>query len=85
MRIRRETNWSPAYEPGLCAFSRCQLEGIPPERFFAEYARTLVDQIGTHPDANRHLYAEAIEEHFQRIAVLSIKLPQRFKGRAEFL
>ena len=53
------------------AFVAHMKEGIAPERFFAEYARTLVDQIGTHPDANSHLYADAIEEHFQRIAALS--------------
>ncbi|PYU20455.1 MAG: hypothetical protein DMG30_21135 [Acidobacteria bacterium] len=53
------------------AFAAHTKDGIPPDRFFAEYARTLVDQIGTHPDANSHLYAEAIEEHFQRIAALA--------------
>jgi len=53
------------------AFAAHTREGIPPERFFAEYARILVDQIGTHPDANSHLYADAIDEHFQRIAALA--------------
>ena len=53
------------------AFAAHTKEGIPPDRFFAEYARTLVDQIGTHPDTNGHLYADAIEEHFQRIAALA--------------
>jgi predicted Zn-dependent protease len=53
------------------SFAAHMKEGIPPDRFFAEYARTLIDQIGTHPDANSHLYTDAIEEHFQRIAALA--------------
>jgi len=52
------------------AFAAHGKEGIPPERFFSEYAQMLIDSSCTGPACGKNLVAEGIQEHFQRIAAL---------------
>jgi len=52
------------------AFSAHAKEGTPPEKFLVEYCRSLIDRVGEQPTPNSKLYAEEIQEHFQRIAAL---------------
>jgi predicted Zn-dependent protease len=52
------------------AFAAHAKEGIPPERFFSEYAQILIDATCVGPACGKDLFAEGIQEHFQRIAAL---------------
>lgn len=51
------------------AYAAHAKERVPPERFFAEYCRTLIDQIDFGAPGSKQ-YIEGIREHFQRIAAL---------------
>ena len=52
------------------AFAAHAKEGIPPERFFSEYAETLINGSCLGPACGKDPFAEGITEHFQRIAAL---------------
>lgn len=52
------------------AFAAQAKEGVPPERFFVEYARALVDRVSEQPTRESKLFVQDIEDHFQRIAAL---------------
>jgi tetratricopeptide (TPR) repeat protein len=51
------------------AFAAHAQEGVPPERFFVEYSRTLIARICEKPGCSAKGYEE-IHEHFQRVAAL---------------
>jgi predicted Zn-dependent protease len=52
------------------AFVAHAKEGVPPERFFVEYCRALIDRVCSGPGCKDKGYAEAIDEHFQRVSAL---------------
>jgi tetratricopeptide (TPR) repeat protein len=52
------------------AFAAHAKEGIPPERFFSEYAQILIDATCAGSACGKDVFAEGIQEHFQRIAAL---------------
>lgn len=52
------------------AFAAHAKEGIPPERFFSEYAETLINGSCLGTACGKDPFAEGIKEHFQRIAAL---------------
>ncbi|MGB6477223.1 MAG: hypothetical protein WBF04_24480 [Candidatus Sulfotelmatobacter sp.] len=52
------------------AFAAHAKEGIPPERFFSEYAETLINESCSGTACGKDPLVEGITEHFQRIAAL---------------
>jgi len=52
------------------AFVAHAKEGVPPERFFAEYCRALIDRVCSGPGCKDKSYMEEIDEHFQRVSAL---------------
>jgi tetratricopeptide (TPR) repeat protein len=52
------------------AFVAHAKEGVPPERFFVEYARALIDRVCSGAACKDKGYEEQIDEHFQRVSAL---------------
>lgn len=52
------------------AFVAHSKEGAPPERFFVEYCRALIERVCSGPACTDKGYTEEIDEHFQRVAAL---------------
>jgi len=74
------------------AFVAHAKEGAPPERFFVEYCRALIERVCTGPTCADKSYAEEIDEHFQRVSALealgkrngnSVILTVSLKGKGE--
>lgn len=68
-----EKNEGGAMVPGgldALAFAAHAQEGVPPERFFVEYSRTLIARVCQRPGCGAKGYEEEIHEHFQRVAAL---------------
>ncbi len=68
---KRETG---ALVPGgldALAFAAHAHEGVPAERFFVEYCRTLILRMCRAPGCGSKEYEEEIHNHFQRIAALA--------------
>jgi|HubBroStandDraft_6_1064221.scaffolds.fasta_scaffold00051_17 Flp pilus assembly protein TadD len=52
------------------AFAAQAKEGVPPERFFSEYAQALIDQICSASGCAKNPLEEEIQQHFQRVTAL---------------
>lgn len=52
------------------AFSAHAKEGVPPEKFFVEYCKTLIDLVPEQPTPASKEYVAGIQEYFQRVAAL---------------
>jgi tetratricopeptide (TPR) repeat protein len=52
------------------AFVAHAKEGVPPERFFVEYCRALIERVCSGPSCKDRSYAEEIDEHFQLVSAL---------------
>jgi tetratricopeptide (TPR) repeat protein len=52
------------------AFAAHGKEGVPPERFFVEYSRTLLNRYCTQPNCGWSKYVEDLQQHFQRMEAL---------------
>lgn len=64
------------------AFAARSKEGVPPEKFFLEYSRTLLSRFCSKAKCGYEEYIEEIQEHFQRIAALE-SLGKREGNRVE--
>src|SRR4029077_20367589 len=64
---------SGALVPGgldALAFAAHGKEGVPPERFFAEFSRAVMNKFCFGVNCTYNKYVELVQEHFQRIAAL---------------
>ena len=52
------------------AFAAHSKEGVPPDKFFLEYSRTLINRFCAGPNCGWHTYVENLQEHFQRMEAL---------------
>jgi tetratricopeptide (TPR) repeat protein len=74
------------------AFVAHAKEGAPPERFFVEYCRALLERLCSGSTCADKQYAEEIDEHFQRVSALeamgkrngnSVTITLSLKGKVE--
>jgi len=68
-----EKKESSALVPGgldALAFAAHAREGVPADRFFVEYCRTLILRMCQTPKCSYNEYGEEVHNHFQRIAAL---------------
>ena len=72
LKVEQRGDSGTAVPGGLdaLAFAAHGKEGVPPEKFFVEYSRSLLDKYCVGTNCTYAKYVELVQEHFQRIAGL---------------